>query len=111
MSQFRTGILPLEIETGRFTPIYDKKLKKNRHRTPNERICKMCNNNEIENEYHILCVCPKYDNVRKQLFNSAEKKTIDFVISTLEDKFIYLMKNCQLEVSQFIIEAWSLRQL
>ena len=52
-----------------------------------------------------------YIYVRKQLFNSAEKKTTDFVISALEDKFIYLMKNCQLEVSQFIIEAWSLRQL
>ena len=58
MSQFRTGILPLEIETGRYVPIFDKNLKKNRKRTANERICKLCRINDIENEYHFLCVCP-----------------------------------------------------
>ena len=36
MSQFRTGILPLEIETGRYVPIFDKTLKKNKKRTANE---------------------------------------------------------------------------
>ena len=30
--RLRLGIQPLEIETGRFTPIYDKVLKKNRKR-------------------------------------------------------------------------------
>ena len=39
ISQCRSGILPLEIETGRYTPIYDKLLKKNRKREPHERIC------------------------------------------------------------------------
>ena len=35
MSQFRTGILPLEIETGRYVPFFDKTLNKNRKRTAN----------------------------------------------------------------------------
>ena len=42
MSQFRTGILPLEIETGRYVPMCGKNLKKNRKRTANERLCKLC---------------------------------------------------------------------
>ena len=30
MAQFKTGIIPLEIESGRYVPIFDKTLKKNR---------------------------------------------------------------------------------
>ena len=85
--------------------------QKNRYRTPDERICTMCNSNEIENEYHLLCVCPICHAVRKHLFNSAEVKTNNFVTLALEDKFTYLMQHCQLDVSKFIIEAWSIRQL
>ena len=59
MFQSRTGILPLEIETGRYVPILDnKKMNTNRQRTANERLCKLCRINAIENEYHFLCVCP-----------------------------------------------------
>ena len=68
MSQFRTGILPLKIETGRYVPIFDKNLKKNRKRTANERICKLCGLNVIENEYHFVCVCPVYNSRRTILF-------------------------------------------
>ena len=57
MSQFRTGILPLEIETGRYVLIFDKTLKKKR-----------------------------------------------------SDKFLFVMKHCQIEVSKFINEEWSIRQ-
>ena len=60
MSQFRTGILQLEIETGIYLPIFYKTLKKDRKRTANERLFKVCRLNDIENEYHVLCVCPVY---------------------------------------------------
>ena len=36
LSQFRLGILPLEIETGRYGPIYDIDVKTNRKRHPSE---------------------------------------------------------------------------
>ena len=61
MSQFRTGILPLEIETERYVPNLYKTLKNNRKRTANERLCKLCRLNVIENEYHFLCNCPVYN--------------------------------------------------
>ena len=57
MSQIRTGILPLEIETGRYVPFFDKTLKKYRKHTANEPLYKLCRLNAIENEYHFLCVC------------------------------------------------------
>ena len=105
MLQFRTGILPLEIETGRYVPIFDKTLKKNRMRTANERICNVCRLNDIENEYHFLSVCLVYSSRRNILFDEVELKHVHFHTLSLSDKFIFVMKHCQIEVSKFINEA------
>ncbi len=45
ISQFRIGILPLHIETGRFRNVKE-----------DERKCHVCNNEDIENEFHFLCL-------------------------------------------------------
>ena len=68
MAQFRTGVLPLAIEKGRFTPIYDKVIKKNIRRRPDQRLCILCNNSSIEDEFHFLCICPIYVNIRDKLY-------------------------------------------
>ncbi len=110
MSQFRTGILPLEIETGRYTPIYDKIIKQNRRRIPTERICKLCVLNEIENEYHFLCICPVYNNLRIALYNKICVKHRIFMNMPNADKFNYMLTHCQMEVSIYIADAWTMRQ-
>ena len=102
MSQFRTGIIPLEIETGRYVPIFDKTSKKNRKRTANERICKLCRLNDIENEYHFLCVCPVYNSIRKIVFEVVELKHEHFHRLSLSDNFSFVMNHCQIEVSSYI---------
>ena len=57
MSRFRTSSRELRIETGR----YDN--------TPREqRLCKSCNMNKIEDEFHFLLVCPKYRDLRCKYF-------------------------------------------
>ena len=80
MSQFRTVIIPLDIEKGRYVPIFDKNLKKNRKRTANERICKLCRLNDIENEYHFLCVFPVYNSRRTILFEEVELLTFSYTV-------------------------------
>ncbi len=45
ISHFRIGILPLHIETGRFRNVKE-----------DERNCHVCNNKDIENEFHFLCL-------------------------------------------------------
>ena len=47
----------LEIERGRY-----KKLKRN------ERLCQMCSMNVVEDEIHYFFHCPKYNEIRKELF-------------------------------------------
>ncbi len=56
--QFRIGILPLHIETGRF-----------RNVKINERKCYVCNNEYMENEFHFLFVCNAYIEFWNVLYN------------------------------------------
>ncbi len=49
VSQLRLGILPLRIETGRYSNLEE-----------NQRICLVCDMNEIENEHHFLFECNLY---------------------------------------------------
>lgn len=59
LARFRTSSHELRIETGR----YDD--------TPrNQRLCKSCNMQKIEDEYHFLLVCPNYRDLRKKYFKS-----------------------------------------
>ena len=105
MSQYRTGILALEIETGRYVPICDKTLKK-----ANQHFCELCRLNDIENEYRFLCVCPVYNSRHKIVFEEVELKHLHFHTLSLSGQFFFVMKHCQIEVSKFINEAWSIRQ-
>ena len=46
LAQLRSGILPLHIETGRFS-----------NKTLEDRLCTFCNSGEIENDTHFLFHC------------------------------------------------------
>ena len=46
MTQLKLGILPLEIDTGRFTPFYDRGKKIE----PSEKLCKFCDIKTREDE-------------------------------------------------------------
>ena len=55
LAQLRIGILPLQIEVGRY---YRKQL--------NERLCLICSDDVIEDECHFLCYCSGYKTEREK---------------------------------------------
>ena len=57
LSRFRISSHDLFIERGRY-----KNLPRN------ERICKFCNSQSVESEYHFLLVCPYYAELRNKYF-------------------------------------------
>ncbi len=61
ISQLRLGILPLRIETGRFSNLDEE-----------ERTCLVCNSGEVENEKHFLFDCDFYLSERNRLENDIE---------------------------------------
>ena len=80
-AQFRCGILPLNIEVGRFRGL-----------SVNERICIFCNQNAVETEAHFLLKCPFYDVIRNSLAlqtgldlkNYSESTSLDILMNQLQ---------------------------
>ena len=61
IAKLRLGVLPINVEIGRYSGI-----------PRNERFCLMCNNNEVEDEIHVMLKCPSYDDLRKPLIEHAQ---------------------------------------
>ena len=110
LCQFRIGILPLKIETGRFKNIRDNITGQYRRLRPDERTCEICHNNEIEDEFHFLCVCREYSIPRDNLFLKVEGKYREFQDLDLRGKFNFMMTNCNLEVGKYLKQAWEIRK-
>ena len=98
-AKFRSGILQLRVESGRFNNI---KLE--------DRICELCDDQKIEDEFHFLCVCQKYSDLRTTLFNSVSSKHEQFTNMNLNDRFKFLIINCAKDVIKFLKNAWDLRK-
>lgn len=54
LARMRCGVLPLNIETGRYRRIPE-----------HERLCVMCDNRQVESETHVLFSCPFYQHIRE----------------------------------------------
>ena len=67
LSQLRYGILPLRIETGRY--INEKR---------EERICTLCNTNNIESVEHFLFDCSLYDTKRLEFMHKAQNCIVNW---------------------------------
>ncbi len=96
LARFRCSSHDLLIEKGRYN---------NTNRE--EGICRYCDKNVIEDEYHFLLVCPAYDTLRKQYIKDF------YFVHPSTDKFSLLL-NCSNEitiqnVAQFIHKAMFLR--
>ena len=101
-AQFRAGILPLTMEIGRYYGI-----------PVEERFCPSCivnNENFVEDEFHFLCKCAQYNELRKVLYEKVNETCDTFKEMDDFDKFIYLNVNSQILTSKFVCNAWKIRQ-
>ena len=88
LANFRSGCLPLAIETGRYT----------RPKTPLEqRFCIYCKNICIEDEKHFLLNCDFYSDLRFVLMKKASDINHDFIDLDLQEQFVFIMTNDQMQ--------------
>ncbi len=87
-AEIRIGTLPLHIETGRFRNV---KIE--------VRVCQVCKNGDVKNEFHFICICYAYSTLRNTMYDKINDVT--FYNMTDRDKFVYLM-----QLSQYIETAW-----
>lgn len=85
LAKFRSGSLPLFVETGRYNgvPLTD-------------RICKLCQSRQIEDERHFLLTCDFYNDLRRTLYLKAQSCNTDFYRLCEKEKLIFLMNNVNL---------------
>ena len=96
-AQIRGGILPLHIETGRYVGLDEA-----------DRICQMCELNEIENEYHFVLYCPLYERVRGELFSKLKySNVLDMndaqILKRLFEKDVF-------KLAKYLEKAWDMRK-
>jgi len=99
-TQLRIGILPLAIETGRYT------------RTNLEnRFCLMCKENFIEDEIHFLCQCSAYDAIRNKYSTALTRSIPDFQNMDPFEQF-FNIQSCgdQKLMVKFVNEMWLFRK-
>ena len=96
-AQFRAGILPLRIETGRY-----------RYEPLEERICIFCDQNKIESEQHFIFECSLYDPERLNLFCGNEIDKNNNV--TYNDKIYFLFENHTRKIVLYIKNAFLKRK-
>jgi hypothetical protein len=98
LAQFRTGILPLRIETGRYVG-----------ESVEDRHCTLCNSGAIETEKHFLLECSLYSNVRNTVFDNL-LTDISFVNLVTEHKLEHLMTKYPRKMSKYIVAAFMCRR-
>ncbi len=93
-AKFRCGILPIQIEVGRF-----------RGQRECDRKCPICKT-AVESEIHFMFECPRYHNVRNEfLTNIGVDPQTDSV-----DKLRYCMDLHQKSTAKYIVKIWRERQ-
>ena len=95
--------MSLEIETGRFTPIYNK-TQKNRKRLPSERICKLCDLGVCEDEIHFVPTCTKHEAIRKAILDPILKYLNCLFLNY---KLKMLMQSYLPDLMTYISQAWN----
>jgi len=98
-AQFRAGILPLQVEIGRFRNI-----------SLSERLCPVCSLESVEDEFHLLCICEKYQDLRIVLYEKASNLNPAFDSFDELDKFVFLVNNVQRAVITFLTGAMTRRR-
>ena len=111
ISQLRCGILPLEIETGRFKSKYNDNTKKWCKIPENERLCKICNTGSVENKYHFIRECPEYTVIRDKMFEEICQNHNNFIMMSDYEKYIHIMKNEYKSLGTYLQTAWYARQM
>ena len=95
LAQLRCGVLPLQVETGRFN---NEKLE--------ERVCKFCSLNETEDELHFMFRCHLYTQERNDLLSNINM--LDFPSEILLIQ--YLMNTKCRKLAKFVQHAFAKRR-
>ena len=99
LAQIRLGILKIHVETGRFN---NTKLE--------DRLCNICNQNVIEDEFHFLFHCNAYDIPRNNFINIISNACPEFHYLEDKDQLKFIFEEIPRATAKFIISCLNIRK-
>lgn len=99
LAQYRMGILPIAVETGRF-----------RNVALENRVCVVCHSGQVEDEEHLLESCQAYLDLRENLYRYISTKFPNFANLTVHDKLKCMYRNCPRQLAKFVRDAFYRRK-
>ena len=99
LAQYRMGILPIAVETGRYRSIPLENRK-----------CTLCNMGVVEDEEHYLDTCPVYQDLRENLYTYVVNRFDNFITLSVPDKLKCMFKNCPRQLAKFVKGAYERRR-
>ena len=94
ITKLRISAHKLEIETGRYTS-----KKHGKRIEEKDRLCKFCDANKIEDEFHVIMCCSNYEIGRSIMFNSLRDTFPHFEKLNECEQFIFIMECLDYETS------------
>ena len=91
LARLRCGSLPLKIETGRYTNVHLE-----------DRICELCNSNEVEDEMHFAITCPFYNDIRFNLLEAFNDTYADFNDRSVLEKYCIIMSVSEVPIVNLV---------
>ena len=99
MAGLRAGCLPLAVEVGRYTG------------TPySERVCRLCDCGEVEDQHHFLIICRTLSSIRQNLFTHCLTLSSSFTHLSSYDKCKFLLSTTDNTTLSLILQMYHLRQ-
>jgi len=80
LAKFRLGVAPLRIETGRYVG-----------ENVEDRLCTLCDLQEVESEEHVITRCPIYTDIRQLLYQEASRLCDNFHANCDTDKLSFIL--------------------
>ena len=72
---------------------------------PNERYCKVCNLNKVEDEYHFLFSCPLYQTERSNFYVDYVTDVGQFMILQDEEKVTWLLSEDKIKHTSCFLQT------
>ena len=100
LAQFRCGILPIRIETGRYIG-----------ERPDDKPCRFCSAQEIENESHFLLDCTFYSEIRTFIFCDLLTSNSSVNLDNQEkERYLMTHVHCTRQMAKYLVHAFQKRR-
>ncbi len=99
MDGLRMGCLPLAVETGCYS-----------HIPYQERVYRLCNQGEVEDQAHFIAIYPRFNDIRLKLFNHCYSIINNFYQLPLQNKIKFILCNYDNHMVNLLTNLYSCRQ-